>query len=149
MLKETITEYENNRINEAQYLKKVQEIMFNVLSHTDSDIPEILNGKDAAKAFYGLTVESLSGKIQDEMVRKEISTQAALYIDQLIQNAVLDKGKAIVDWQFKTNITGKLLIDIGDYLIDEVRDKYHINLTFGEMDEMGTRCIDVAKIRFK
>ncbi len=149
MLKETITEYENNRINEAQYLKKVQEIMFNVLSHTDSDIPEILNGKDAAKAFYGLTVESLSGKIQDEMVRKEISTQAALYIDQLIQNAVLDNGKAIVDWQFKTNITGKLLIDIGDYLIDEVRDKYHINLTFGEMDEIGTRCIDVAKIRFK
>lgn len=149
MLKETITEYENNRINEAQYLKRVQEIMFNVLSHTDSDIPEILNGKDAAKAFYGLTVESLSGKIQDELVRKEISTQAALYIDQLIQNAVLDNGKAIVDWQFKTNITGKLLIDIGDYLIDEVRDKYHINLTFGEMDEMGTRCIDVAKIRFK
>jgi len=149
MLKETIAEYEAKRITEVQYLNKVQEIMNNVLAHTDSDIPEALKDKDVAKAFYGLSLESLSEKIQDTIVRREISTQAALNIDEMIQKAVLDNGKSVIDWQFKTNITGKLQIEIGDYLIDEVRDKYNINLSFGELDEIANRCLEVAKIRYK
>jgi len=118
-------------------------------ANTETDIPEALRDKDVAKAFYGLSIESLSEKIQDSAVRKLISTQAALYIDDLIQQAVLDNGKPIIDWQYKTNITGKLQIEIGDYLIDEVRDKYNINLSFGEMDEIANKCIEVAKIRYK
>lgn len=149
MLKETIADYEAKRISEVQYLNKVQEIMDNVLSHTDSDIPEALKENDVAKAFYGLNVESLSEKIQDPIVRREISTQAALNIDEMIQKAVLDNGKSIIDWQYKTNITGKLQIDIGDYLIDEVRDKYNISLTFGELDDIANKCLEVAKIRYK
>jgi len=123
--------------------------MGNVLAHTDSDIPEALGEKDIAKAFYCLTVESLGEKIQDPVVKREISTQAALSIDEMIKKAVLDNGKSIIDWQYKTNITGKLQIEIGDYLIDEVRDKYNINWTFGELDEIANKCIDVAKIRYK
>ena len=149
MLKETIADYEAKRISEVQYLNKVQEIMNNVLAHTDSDIPEALKDKDVAKAFYGLNVVSLSEKIQDPIVRREISTQAALNIDEMIQKAVLDNGKSIIDWQYKTNITGKLQIDIGDYLIDEVRDKYNISLSFGELDDIANKCLEVAKIRYK
>ncbi len=149
MLKETIVDYEAKRINETQYLGRVQEIMGNVLAHTDSDIPEALRERDIAKAFYGLTVESLGEKIQDPIVKREISTQAAINIDNMIQKAVLDNDKSIIDWQYKTNITGKLQIEIGDYLIDEVRDKYNINWTFGELDEIANKCIEVAKIRYK
>ena len=59
--------------------------------------------------------------IKDNTIKREIAIQSALNIDELIQTAVLDDGKPIIDWQDKSNITGKLLIDIGDYLIDEVR----------------------------
>jgi type I restriction enzyme R subunit len=149
MLKETIADYELKRITEAQYLSRVEEIMNNVIAHTDSDIPEVLNTKDIAKAFYGLSLESLHEKIQDNIVLREISIQIALHIDDLIKNAVLDNGKPIIDWQLKSNIAGKLLIDIGDYLIDEVRDKYDIELTFDEMDDIAKKCIDVAKLRYK
>ena len=149
MLKETIADYEAKRISEAQYLSRVQDIMDNVISHTDNDIPDQLSGREAAKAFYGLTVEALSEKIQDNEVRKKISTHSALQIDELIQDSVLDNGKPIVDWQYKSNITGKLLIEIGDYLIDEVRDKYNVDLSFKEMDKIAEDCIEVAKIRYK
>lgn len=149
MLKETIADYEAKRINEAQYLSKVQEIMNNVLAHTDNDIPEALREKDIAKAFYGLTLESLDEKVQDEVVKTQISVQTALQIDELIKHAVLENNQPIIDWQFKTNITGKLQIEIGDYLIDEVRDKYNINLSFGEMDEIANKCLEVAKLRYK
>ncbi|MCZ2247185.1 MAG: HsdR family type I site-specific deoxyribonuclease [Bacteroidia bacterium] len=149
MLRETIADYEAKRISEAQYLSRVQDIMNNVLAHTDNDIPEQLKDRDVAKAFYGLTVEALSEKIQDNIVRKEVATQTALQIDDLIQDSVLDNGKPIIDWQYKTNITGKLLIEIGDYLIDEVRDKYNVNLAFKDMDKIAEDCIEVAKIRYK
>jgi len=149
MLRETISDYEAKRLSEAQYLSRVQDIMNNVLAHTDNDIPEQLKDRDVAKAFYGLTVEALSEKIQDNVVRKEIATQTALHIDDLIQDAVLDNGKAIIDWQYKTNITGKLLIEIGDYLIDEVRDKYNVDLAFKDMDKIAEDCIEVAKLRYK
>jgi type I restriction enzyme R subunit len=149
MLRETIFEYETHRINEVVYLMRVMEIMNNVLAHTDSDIPEVLQDKDVAKAFYGLSVEALSDKIKDAAILKEVSTQTALKLDELVQEAVLDNSIPIVDWQVKSNITGKLLIEIGDYLIDEVRDKYGVELSFGEMDEIAKKCIDVAKIRYK
>lgn len=149
MLKEAIADYEAKRINEAQYLGRVQEIMNNVLSHTDSDIPEQLKDRDVAKAFYGLTIEALAEKIQDSVVLKVVSIETALQIDDLIKQSVLDNGSPVIDWQFKTNISGKLLIEIGDYLIDEVRDKYHLELSFKEMDKIAEECIDVAKTRYK
>ncbi len=149
MLKEAIADYEAKRINEAQYLGRVQEIMNNVLSHTDSDIPEQLKDSDVAKAFYGLTIEALAEKIQDSVVLKVVSIETALQIDDLIKQSVLDNGSPVIDWQFKTNISGKLLIEIGDYLIDEVRDKYHLELSFKEMDKIAEECIDVAKTRYK
>jgi type I restriction enzyme, R subunit len=149
LLKDAIAEYEAKRISEAQYLNRVEEIMNNVLTHTDKDIPEALNGKDTAKAYYGLCVEALSAKIQDPIVYKAISTQNALYIYDKIENSVLDDGIPVIDWQYKSNITGRLQIDIGDYLIDEVRDKYNVNLSFGEIDEIANQCIEVAKLRYK
>lgn len=149
MLKETIADYEAKRINEAQFLSRVLNIMNSVLTRTDDDIPVQLENRDVAKAFYGLTVEALSEKIQDDIVRKEIAIEAALRIDDLIKQFALDNGKPIIDWQFKTNITGKLLIEIGDYLIDEVRDKYHVDFSFKEMDKIADECIEVAKIRYR
>ncbi len=149
MLSETIADYEAKRLSEAQYLSKVQEIMKNVLDQTDIDIPEQLKERQVAKAFFGLTVEALSEKIQDSMVCKEVSIQTALQIDDLIKLSVLDNNKPIIDWQLKTNITGKLLIEIGDYLIDEVRDKYNVDLSFQEMDKIAEDCIEVAKIRYR
>ena len=149
MLKDTIKAYEEQRINEAQYLAKVNDILNAVLFHTDLDIPEQLRGKDEAKAFFGLAMETLEQKMEDHVLRKEVSTAAALRIDDLIRTAVFDNGKTVIDWPFKSNITGKLLIDIGDYLIDEVRDRYHVDLSFGDMDALAERCIDVAKVRYK
>jgi type I restriction enzyme R subunit len=149
MLQDVIREYEQGRINSAERLKRSKEIMNNVLTHVDKDIPEQLRDRNVAKAFYGLTLEALLEKIEDPTVRTEVSVQTALQIDTLIQQSVLDIGKPIIDWQFKTNITGKLLVEIGDYLIDEVRDKYNLNLSFTEMDKIAEDLMEVAKIRYK
>jgi type I restriction enzyme R subunit len=111
-------------------------------------IPEEKRNKKVARAIYGLTFQALDEKIQDSGVKTQVSVQSALQIDVLIKQAVLENDHPIVDWQSKTNITGKLQIEIGDYLIDEVRDKYNVSLSFGEMDEIANKCIEVAKLRY-
>lgn len=149
MLQEVIEDYEVKRIDEAQFLNRVEDIMKRVLEHSDDQIPEQLHQREAAKAFFGLVAEALQTKVQDTAVRVEIATQAAMQIDVLIRQSVFDSGNPIVDWGGKSTITGRLVIEIGDYLIDNVRNLYKIDLTFQELDEIAEKCIDVAKLRYK
>jgi len=142
MLKETIKDYEEKRINETQYLSKVKDIMDKVLTRTDSDIPEILEGNDVAKAFYGIVIEKVKESIQDKKILKTISAEIALKVDDIIN------GLIVVDWQKPgSNIPKKMVLLIGDYIIDEVRDKYKISMTFEEIDSIAEQMVEVAKIR--
>jgi len=143
MLKETIELHELGRITDAQKLKKVTEIMNAVLSHTDADIPESLEGRDVAKAFFGLAKEGLAEKIQDESVLNSISADIAIAADEII------KKQVVVDWQIKIDIPKRMFHLIGDYLIDEVRDKYYLQMSFEEIDSIAEQIVDVAKIRYK
>ena len=143
MLKDAIADYETKRINEAQYLNKVKEIMSAVLSHTDSDIPSSLQNADVAKAFYGIANEELQNKFGDAETRKQISANTALAIDEIIQKFIK------VNWQNEVDIPKKMIHQIGDYLIDEVRDKYNLQMSFEEIDKVAESCVNVAKIRYK
>lgn len=143
MLKEAIADFETQRINEAQYLNKAKDIMSAVLSHTDSDTPSSLQNADVAKAFYGITNEELQSKFSDAETRKQISANTALAIDEIIQKLIK------VNWQNEVDVPKKMIHQIGDYLIDEVRDKYNIEISFEEIDKLAESCVNVAKIRYK
>ncbi len=143
MLKDAIADYETKRINEAQYLNKVKDIMDSVLSHTDSDIPASLQNADVAKAFYGIANEELQNKFGDVLTSIQISANTALAIDELIKQLIK------VNWQNEVDIPKKMIHLIGDYLIDEVRDKYNLQMSFEEIDNIAERCVEVAKIRYK
>ena len=143
MLKETIKAYEEQRISETEYLNKVKDIMDSVLTRTDSDVPTSLENKEVAKAFYGITKEALTDKFKDDETLKVISADIAITADEIIQKHL------IVDWQTKVDVAKKMIHLIGDYLIDEVRDKYNVSISFEEIDSISERIVDVAKIRYK
>ena len=143
MLKETIADYEAKRLDEAEYLFKVREIMDTVLARTDSDIPDSLREKDVAKAFYGIVNEEFIPKFDDAHIRRKIAADAAIVIDDKIVELTR------VDWQNNIDVSKRMIHVIGDYFIDEVRDKYQIPMTFEEIDKIAGGCVDVAKLRYK
>lgn len=149
LLKETIEAYRERRISEAEYLRRVSEIKENILNHTGSDIPDALKSREIAQAFYGVTLEQFKSKVQDESINREIAAFAGIGIDDIIRENVLDNGNAKIDWQNKSDLIGQIEIAIGDFLMDEVRDKYDIRLSFGEINELAERYIDIAKIRYR
>ncbi len=143
MLKETIFEYEMGRLTELEYLNKVREIQEQVLSRTDSDIPEILDDRDVARAFYGIAVGDLKEKTKSQEELKMWSAEIAIAADNIILPLIE------VDWQNKIDITRRMIHTIGDYLIDDLRDKYGISLSFEEIDRIAEQIVEVAKIRYK
>ena len=52
MLKDTIREYEEQRISETEYLSRVKELMEGVLFYKDDEIPESIRENDLAKAIF-------------------------------------------------------------------------------------------------
>lgn len=149
LIKETIADFRAGRIKELEFLKKMKEYSEQALNRKGDDLPEAIQQRDVVQAFYRLVLSELSEKVQDDEVLKILSVETALAIDDVIQMAVMDNGKPIVDWQDKPSITGLLKIDIGDYLIDEVRDKYKMDLSFSDLDKVADKCIEVAKIRYQ
>jgi type I restriction enzyme R subunit len=144
MLKDAIRAYEEQRMNETEYLKKTKEIMEAVLSKTDSEIPSSLDNKEVAKAFYGITKDALSEKMKDAIKLKDLSSEIAIASDDIIIK--LRK----VDWQKPgSDVPKKMIHLIGDYLIDEIRDKYNLSISFEEIDNISEKIVDVAKIRYK
>lgn len=150
LLKETISAYEQGRIDEAEYLKQVTEYMENVLSHTDSDIPASLQNNNAAKAYFGLSFEVYKMVVQQQdMDIKQLSLESANAIDTIIKQYVLADGQVVIDWQSKGQLIGKMKLDVGDYIFDEIRRKYSISISFTDIDKIVDSAVDVAKLWFK
>ena len=148
LIKETIEEYKRKRISELEFLARIKNFSEQALNRKGDDVPETLNNREVAQTFYRLVSADLTDKVQDSTILSLLSADAALEIDEIIQANVLEDGKPIVDWPDK-NIPGILKIDIGDYLIDEVKEKYKLNLSFTEIDAIADKCIAVATTRYK
>jgi type I restriction enzyme R subunit len=142
MLKDTIADYETNRIDETQYLERGQHIMQAVLSRTDSDIPETLQTREVARAFYGLVYEMLKNETRSPELNQEIGIQTAFAIDEIVLQHVK------VNWQNEIDTPKKMIYLIGEYLLDEVRDAHHIPMGFSEIDDLAEKCVEVAKRRY-
>lgn len=150
LLKETISAYEQNRINETEYLNRITDLMNKVLSHTDNEIPAVLQDNNAAKAYFGLSLEVYKSIVKNDNIDiSALSLETAIAIDSIIQNFIIDEDKVIVDWQSKGQIIGKMKLAIEDFLIDEIKHKFSLQITFDDMDAIVDRSVEVAKKWFK
>lgn len=134
LLKKAIDDYRLARITDAQYFLAAKEIMEAVRDRKDSDIPDVLQDKDAAKAFYGVIYEFVSQRSSD----KGVSAKIAIDVDTIIQRNV------VVDWHVKTDIQNKMLNEIEDYLADETK----LGLSYEEIDLIMEKVINIAKRRY-
>lgn len=150
LLKETIEAYEQGRIDELEYLKRVQKYKEDVLTHTDNELPEVLKNNQVASAYFGIALETyqrLWGEADEDVRTMALDTACAF--DQIIRTKLMIDGGVLVDWQSKSDIIGKMKIELEDYLIDEVKRKYDVDFSFADMDVVIDGCVDVAKLWIK
>lgn len=148
LIKESIEAYEQGRLNENEYLEQMMRYKDDVLNHTDSEMPQELVNNHAAKAYYGIALESYGRLFADGPI-KEMALATSRSFDRIIRNHVIVDDAVVVDWQAKSDLVGKMKIAMEDELIDNIKRKYEVDLTFDDMDVIIDGCVDVAKIWIK
>ena len=143
LIRETLDDYLQQRINETEYLQRMKELMEAVLSRTDSTIPKSLENKEVARAFYGIGMEEFQSYTEVEKDVAQIAEELALKADEIIL-----KLKR-VDWSKSVDIPKKMIFLIGDYIIDHIRDTYQVKISFQDIDKIAERIVEVAKVRYK
>lgn len=148
LIRETIEAYEQGRLSENEYLERMLQFKEDVLNHTDSELPTELEHNNAAKAYYGIAVENYR-RLFPNMPIKEMALATTKAFDAIIRKTVIIDGVILVDWQQKSDIVGKIKIELEDELIDNIKRKYELDFSFDEMDVIIDGCVDVAKIWIK
>ena len=81
----------------------------------------------------------------DQPVR-EMALATANAFDRIIRKTVIVDEAVLVDWQLKSDTIGRMKIELEDELIDNIKRKYEVDLSFDDMDVIIDGCVDVAKI---
>lgn len=144
LIREAIEEYHQQRIDEAEFLKKAKEYEEAFLKGERGNIPNALLGNDTGIAIYNLITDIFKDVLSDKI---EVATELALGIDQVIRSVVYQNDQLMVDWQNKPDIEGKIRIAIDDYIFD-LKSQYDIDLSFDDIDQTVEEALKVAKIKF-
>lgn len=140
-IKETLEEYKNRIITEAEYLAKMREIVEDYRSgKTTVAYPERIKGNLHAQAFYGVILAILddSKLILDNDVVAQISEEITTIVEL----------HDTVDWQTNKDIHNKIAQDIDDMFFDLEKEQ-GIKLDFDIIDKIIENIITVSLRRFK
>lgn len=140
LLEETIKAWREKRISDAEYLKRTKEIMDSVVNRKE-DLPAQLEGRDVAKAFYGIILETVKSQIGEGTKLIDFAVKVALNVDDLIQSHLKR------DWVADRDAVNRMKNDIDDFLFD-LTEKEKVTLTTEQMDHIIDECIAVSKRRY-
>jgi type I restriction enzyme R subunit len=141
MLEDAIRAFREQRLSDAEYLRKVTEIAEKIKNRTGDDIPGELTHRDVAKAFFGVLQDAFAGYAAEGFEPRSASTTASLAIDEIIQQ------NRIVNWTNNTDVQNRMMGAIEDYLFD-LKDQHGIDLTFEDIDRILEMVLDIARTRY-
>lgn len=141
MLEDAIRAFREERLSDAEYLRRVSEINESVRNRTGDDIPEKLQHHEVAKAFYGVLLESFSKYVDKKFNPIEAGSEAALGIDGII------KDGRIVNWTNNADVQNRMKNKIEDFLF-ELKEEHSFDLTFDDIDRLLELCLDIARARY-
>ena len=148
MIRKTIEEYHQQRINEAEYLAKAKEYEDTFFNGKRNNVPIQIKDNATAIAFYNLATEELQEGLTHKSNKIDIATEIAIGIDEVVKANVFDNGKLVIDWQKNDDIKGQMSIKMDDLLF-EIKLKYDLDLNFDHLDNLIAECIKVAETKYK
>lgn len=137
MLEEAIEAFRAERLTDADYLKKVEDIQRAVRDRTGDELPAPIRTRAAARAFYGEAMAFLVKLVPADQASR-VGTDLALGVDDIITNL------RIVDWVANPDVQNRMRIGIEDFLF-ELKKKDKLALTFDDIDRLMEQCLDIAR----
>jgi type I restriction enzyme R subunit len=160
LLEQTIADYKAQRINEAQYLAKVIEIMEAVRDGRTSEAPSVLRNRDLSRALYGALKDQLGhvpGAGEETSVVREDSPDederagATTPVDAILAAAACQiediiRRHAVVRWRENPDAQNRMRNDLDDFLF-ALQDEKGIKISLAQMDAIIESAIRIARNR--
>ncbi|CAG0975606.1 Type-1 restriction enzyme R protein [Burkholderiales bacterium] len=140
LLEDAIRAFREQRLADAEYLRKVTDIASRVRNRTDDDVPDVLANREVAKAFFGVIHEIVS-QSPEKLDAREFCAAASLGIDEIVNE------HRIVNWTRNPDIQNRMKGAIEDFLF-ELKEERGVNLTFEEIDRVLESVVDIARVRY-
>ncbi len=140
LIKETILDYKQSRIDETEYLLRIKDIEERFLTGKQDDVPAIIEGNKIAVAFYNFINAKLIVFLEDRLQNAEI----ALKIQELIKNTTTENDRAIVDWKLNKEIEKQIWSELDDYFYSLSLEMDN-QIPFDILDDFVEEVIKIAK----
>jgi len=140
LIEETIKNFQEGRLTEKEYLESIQKTRKDLTEGYQEGIPEKLQNKPKARAFYGALNEVLNKKLEKAISKNKVA-EAGLEIETIVENLI------ITDWKKNVDIQNRMENEIEDFLISK-RTQLGIEISFDEIDAILIKCLRVAKNNF-
>ena len=140
MIEETITAFQEGRLNEKEYLDSINTIRDNLDKGYQKGVPVILKDKPEARAIFGGISQVLTGthgKMKVQEISERLAT-AGIDITKIIENLT------IRDWKKNLDVQNKMENEIEDYLMGHRKD-LGVEINFEDIDGILVKCLKVAK----
>ena len=142
-IEEVIQEYKDKRISEAEYLKRMKDIMKDYQSgHSTEQYPTVIKENRNAQAFYGVIRDILS-ETKETAASYDIDSlgELALHMDEIIRE------HQKVDWHDNIEIHNRIAQEMDDLLFD-FKERYNVDMDFDTIDKIIEQTKAVALRRY-
>ncbi len=141
LIQQAIEDFRAKRISDLEYLNKAVDIRDKIVTRRHDDMPAALEGNEDAMAYYGVLKPLFEQLKIVQKKRDAIAVVTALALQEIIE----DQWK--VQFWDDDDAQKQAINNIDDYLIDEVRNKNGVEITFEQIDEIIARVMKVAESR--
>lgn len=136
LLEQTIEDALQQRIDDATFLARVRELAQKVRDRGGDDLPRALDGKEVAKAYFGVLRDGLNAKDLDP---NHLAVLAIAVDDTILK-------LRIVNWVQSPDQQNRMRTAIEDVLFEWAHAR-GLSLDFLVVDHLIESCIDIARVR--
>lgn len=145
LIKQTIEDYHQKRISEAEYLKKAKAFDEQFFNGNIVGVPSELANNEVAVAFYNY---SKSVYEDVELLKTKFHIDMGIAMDNTVKENIYLNEKKIIEWHKNSDITGKINIELSDAIYDLLQ-KYGIETNWKTIDHLIEECLKIAIHKYK
>lgn len=141
MIEQVILDFRQGRLDQLDYLHKVEGIRRDFARKRDDALPEGLRSAPDAAAFFREAAVALAEAGVSEAQARDVAANFAVAAEQVVTR------HRKVDWTEDADAQRAMQNDLDDYLFDHVRGDLGLSLPTAVMDDLIVRVLRVARAR--
>lgn len=134
LLQDAIERFEQQRLDDAAFLREVESIRDRVRDHTDEEVPEAIRHHAVARAYYGI----LHRRLETLSATRAATADLAIAVDRIIESL------RIVHWTQNQDQVNRMRTALDDEL-HSFRERLDVHMDYGVMDDLIEGLIGVAR----